>query len=305
MIKRTQSSRPPHILPFQEWVEKKYPEKTPSRTLLRMIGALDLAYLVYRLQAKPETSVSAAEPVPAPKKSEPVKPIKEKKVEPVQKKIVKKKEAPAKKAPKAQKVSRAPAQEITLEFHARHEEPEPEPIIEKKQEVQLPAPEPEPLELEQTAPEIRAETKPEPAGDLVWFDDERLEEQDLRRTKISMGIDGIPVSFRTRDIDDERETLLRVNGVSYIATLSSPSLNLSQMLQIARVDYGELYVLGRMALGAISGEGYITAEEAARIVRALNTAGRNPIDMEIEYYTKDKTARSRTSEAMRIRFEPI
>lgn len=292
MIKRTHTKRAPHILPFEEWVAEKYPHNTASRTLLKLIGALDLAYLLYRLQAKPEEKVAKVEKVT--KGAEVEKVVKVEKVLKVVKeeKVLKVKKV--KKVTKVAKVKKEPEPEVTVEFH---EDIEP---VQTREPEPVEQPEPEPLVIESEPEPVPTSTK-----NLTWIDDASLEEQDILRTKTSLGIDGITVEFDTRDIDDERETRLRVNGISYVIMLPSPALNLSQMLQIARVTYGELYVLGRMALGAISGEGYITTDEATRAVHTLHEAGKKEVQMDIQYYAKDKTARSRTPLTQRIIFKPV
>jgi hypothetical protein len=308
------------ILPFDEWVEQHYPEKNKARAFLKMIGALDLAYLMYRMQsgkkqAKAVTAHAPKKPAIVPAMplvveehvapEEPVmeldtaipEEVKEEKPAP---KTHKPKKAAKSHAPKKTHAKKAPAEEpapaLAMEFDPKEEE-----AVMSTQETKTDA-EPEPLELDNEKPE---ETPaPVASGELAWLGDERLEEDDLRKTDIGMGINGITVSFETEDVDDEAETRLTVDGVSYRMTLSNPPLNLSRMVQTARVSYGELYVLGRMALGAISGSGYIAADEAARIVHLLKEEGKTT-DIEVTYFTKDKSSRNRSSGTLSVRFERV
>jgi hypothetical protein len=206
------------------------------------------------------------------------------------------KKAHTKKAHNEEVSAEEPVPALAMEFDAKEEE-----AVMSTQETKTDA-EPEPLELDNEKPEEAP--APVATGELAWLGDERLEEDDLRKTDINMGIDGITVSFETEDVDDEAETRLTVDGVSYRMTLSNPPLNLSRMVQTARVSYGELYVLGRMALGAISGSGYIPSDEAARIVRLLKEEGKTT-DIEVTYFTKDKSSRNRSSGTLSVRFERV
>lgn len=282
-----------HILPFDEWLEQRFPGKSAKRTMLKMIGALDLAYLLYRMNAKPEPEVK---PAPAQKKPVAKKPrIVPAMPEPEQ-------HGHAKHANKAS-TRRAPVKkenkpaELTIEFH---QPAVAMPVLKDDPVKAESAPEPEPLVLKETI-EAPAPRMLKPS--MTWLDDERLEEEDPRRTDIRLGVDGIAVGFDTRDVDDERETLLTVDGVPFVLTTTSPALNLSAMVQIMRVNYGELYVLGRMALGAISADGYVTAEEAKRIILLLKESTAHAVDIDVEYFAKDKKSRNRTAEKIQIRFE--
>jgi hypothetical protein len=289
MIKRTRTLKANReMLPFPEWVNKMFPEKNLKRKLLRAIGALDLAYLIYRLnppKSKPVTTEHSIAPIrQAAQKTAGSDadtfvrtPPKRKRVA---KKILEKTDAP----------------EVKLEF--KKTKPEPLPALDElTTEIQKPEPvrEPEPLIFEEAEPEKPVITEP------VWFDDPRLDEQDIKKTDLPLGIDGITISFDAHTVDDEHETVITVDGTSYRAMLISPEMNLSAMLQVARVTSGELYVLGRAALGAISGEGHISSEETSRIVHMLKDAG-NTIDIDIEYSAKPKHIRNRTVASMKIRF---
>lgn len=281
------------FLPFEEWMRQRYPEATPGRQLLRMIGAFDLLYLLYRagLLAHMEQPAHEIEPIRrATRKTAAVK-------KPAD-------EATPAKAKRTKKATRragarTKTANLVLEFPPEAAEPLPEPS--PAAEENTPDPEPEPLVLHD-------DTTAGPAASdatRVWLDDDRLEDADPRKTNLALGIGGIAVSFETREIDDEPETLLVVHDIPYRVSLVSPSMNLSAMLQIARVTYGELYVLGRAALGALSGEGYVSAVEAERIVRALHAAGTKPVDLDVVYATKDAKTRQRDMFTLRVRFEPI
>ncbi len=196
-------------------------------------------------------------------------------------------------------------EELTIEF-----EHKPEPV---QQRMIEPAPailiEPEPLELinetvttDSPSPGGRAAEMERGPGGEAWLDDERLEDADLRKTELKLAIDGITVAFEMA-YGDEDETLMVVNDVSWRAMLTSPALNLSKMVQILRVSYGELYILGRMALGAMSGDGYITASSAAEVVRALAAATGKTLELDVSYYDKDNTSKKRIAQTIHIRFE--
>lgn len=195
----------------------------------------------------------------------------------------------------------APKQELTIEF----KKPRKEPIVieHKEPEVIAPLPEPEPLALE-----IEPEVKVSPRvlkPSIMWIDDPLLEDADIRRTDAVIGIDGTPITFEKRDLEEDTETLLGIGNVLWRLTMTAPTLNLSRMVQVMRVSYGELYVLGRMALGALSAEGYVTADEAARIVRMLKDASENVLDIDVTYFTRNKTVRTRKVSTVHIHFERI
>lgn len=282
------SHQPPaNILPFPEWVEKKYPKKTPAQKMLKLIGALDLAYLFYRFTTKN-------------KKPKETPPMDSKPVKPPVVHTVKKATRPRTRPSKKTIVSPNPIpnpQELTIEFKKPRKQPI---VIEHTQPVQ-PTPEPEPLTLE-----IEPEVKTSPRvlkPSMTWLDDPLLEDEDIRRTDMVIGVDGTPVTFEKRDIEEDTETLLGIGGTTWRLTMTSPALNLSRMVQTMRVSYGELYVLGRMALGALSGEGYIPADEAARVVRMLKDSQENILDADVVYYARNKTVRTRKASTIRVRFE--
>lgn len=290
MPKHTRRS-PAHnnLLPFDEWVQKRYPDKK----LLRMIGALDLIYLLYRagIIEKKEDPAHEIAPirrairktasVPKPEDEQPVP-----------------KRGRRKTARRAG--SKKKAAELTLEFDEAEPQPLPEPEAKARKDKPEPAPEPEPLMLNEETPEKSTKAK-----GAVWFGDEELEDADLRKTDLALAVGGIAVGFDVRTIDDEPETLLTVNNVPYRVSLVSPSMNLGGMLRTARVTYGELYVLGRAALGALSGEGYVSADEAERVIRALHEAGSTVTDLDIAYFTKDAKTKNRDTASIRVRFEPL
>ena len=283
-----------NLLPFNEWVEKNYPENTKSRQLLRVIGALDLVYLLYRaglIEHKEEVPKHEIAPIRrAIRKTASVKSTEEQ-AEEVKPKRTRK--------PARRTGTRKKKAELALEFE--HVESAPLPDTRSGDDVDPePVPEPEPLMLgEETPAKAPADTG------SAWLGDEQLEDADPRKSAVPLGIGGITVGFDYRDIDDEREALLVVDDIPYRISLASPPMNLGRMLQIMRVSYGELYVLGRAALGAISGEGYISADEAERIVRALKHVGTEKTDLDISYFAKDAKTRSRTSAILRVRFEPV
>lgn len=289
-MRRSSSDKQQAPLPFPAWMEKHYPRKTAGRSILKMIGVLDAAYLLYRLQNNRKSEAMSVKSAPVivekPIKQEPkprVKPVKtpvKKVTKPTVKKVIEPKQEP----------------ELTIEF-----EHKPEPVAERMVE---PAPaipiEPEPMVWDE--PETEKPVKKSSAK-AIWLDDERLEEVDLRKTDLALGIDGITVAFETAYDGDEDETLIVVNGTSWRAMLTSPALNLSKMAQILRVSYGELYVLGRMALGAMSGDGYITAADAANVIRSLAAADNKTVELDVRYYDKDNTSKKRTAQMIHIRFE--
>jgi hypothetical protein len=297
MMRRISSNKRPSPLPFPEWVEKKYPRKNVKRSFLKIIGALDLAYLMYRMGTKNEP----------PKKDEapriiPPMPLK---VEDHRRPTVKKEIKPRKKGtaktskPKQQGFVPA-APELTVEFEHKPESVKPRTIE--------PAPatpiEPEPLELE-TEQISEHPAAAVPGRGSKWLDDESLEETDLRKLKTPLKSGNVSVTFETQDRDGEEETVITVNDVSWRVMLPSPALNLSKMLQIVRISYGELYVLGRMALGAMSGEGYVSSDEAARIIALLAAADSKTLELDVQYHDKDKTSKKRGTFTVTIRFEKI
>lgn len=282
------------LLPFDEWVEKRYPENTKSRQLLRVIGALDLVYLLYRaglIEHKEEVPKHEIAPIRrAIRKTASVK-TPEEQAEEVKSKRTRK--------PARRTGTRKKKAELALEFE--HVESTSLPEVRAGSDAEPePVPEPEPLMLGDETP-----AKTPVDNGTTWLGDEQLEDTDPRKSAVPLGIGGITVGFDYRDIDDERETLLVVDDISYRISLVSPLMNLGRMLQIMRVSYGELYVLGRAALGALSGEGYISADEAERIVRALKNADSETADLDISYFTKDAKTRSRASGVVRVRFEAI
>lgn len=295
MAKTQTSQAKKTILPFPAWVEKKYPKKTPARSFLQMIGALDVAYLMYRMNKQPETS-SAVQPV----MKIPVMPLK---VEDYKRPAPKKQTKPRTKKPtKPKKVEQDEG--LTMEFEYKAEPlPSPGRQAGGRRGVGGEAIEPEPLVL-QEEPIVKKPAKVS-RSKTAWLDDERLEDIDLRKTDLKLETNGIAVAFETSHSDDEEETVIVVNDVSWRALLTSPALNLSKMLQVAKVSYGELYVLGRMALGAMSGEGYIDADEAARIVSELSAAKNKTVELDVQYHDKDKTSKKRSTNTMVIRFERV
>lgn len=282
------------ILPFPAWMEKHYPRKTAGRSLLKMIGILDAAYLIYRLQNNGKSEAVSEKPTPV---------IVEQPIEQKPKPAVKPVKDSAKKVtkPKAKKIAEVKVEpELTIEF-----EHKPEPVAERMIE---PAPaipiEPEPMVWDE--PEVEKPVKAPLRGRIektVWLNDERLEEVDLRKTDLNLGTDGITVAFETAYDGDDKETLIVVNGISWRAMLTSPALNLSKMVQILRVSYGELYILGRMALGAMSGDGYVTSADAADVIQSLAATGNKTAELDVRYYDKDNTSKKRTAQMIHIRFE--
>lgn len=267
------------VLPFEEWLKQEYPENTTSKKFLHIIGALDIGYIMYRFQSKNKITNKPGQTA-----------LKERAV--ISPKIIQNDLLP--------KEEPSPAAELILDFTPTAETPVViPPVIAQTTTVKTP----EPLVVQEVIVEEATPAKVQPTGP-VWFSDESLEDEDLRKTTIQLGIDRITVAFDVRDTQDERETLLMVNAVPYRVMLSKPLLNLSKTLQIARTSYGELYILGRMALGALSGEGYITAEEAARIVHTL-AQEQKTTEVDVMYFTKNKTSRTRTEAHMNIRFERV
>ncbi len=313
-------------LPFPEWVEQTYPEKTAKREFLRMIGALDLAYLMYRTKTiqkmqktqriqKIDTTVTVPSmPLKVEEhKKQPTKPkkstiVKEEKKDEVTIEFEHKTQphpsvgadTKAKKKPTTKKAPKK-VKELKISFHK-----ETEPTVIRTPKA-APAPvvqeEPEPLVLHE---EPLVESKPvaKKKGN-TWLDDPSLEEVDLRKLKQPLSIGGITVSFRVRNNQGDDETVIEVNNVAWRASLTSPSLDLSAMAQIVRVSYGELYVLGRMALGAMSGEGYVNAQEAERIVKLLADATGSTVTCDISYFDKDAISKTRVSNIMHVRFERV
>lgn len=293
MLQKHNQTKAP--LPFPQWLEKHYPKNTPARSFLKMIGALDLAYLMYRAKTPARrSSKSTGGTKKVQKKVVPqVIPAMPLKVEDYKKPAIKKSAKPRTKKPAKPEVS----EELTIEF-----EHKPEPIKEKVMEPVVEI-EPEPLILNEE-PIIEKPAKPS-HGKTMWLDNEHLEDADLRKTHHKLETNGIAVAFETLYGDDEEETALVVNNVSWRALLTSPALNLSKMVQIVRATYGEVYILGRMALGAMSGEGYVSSHEATRIVETLASAKNKTIDVDVEYHDKDATSKKRGAHTIRIRFERL
>jgi hypothetical protein len=305
-MKYTPNPRP---LPFPDWVDQTYPQKTAAIKFLRVIGALDVAYLMYVMKAEKLQKKEAEQKKKTPKII-PAMPLKVEEItieqktdsekKPAKPKAAKKEksvtaEKPAKKAAKPKHVAKPKTEktdELTIEF-----EHKPEPIAAKKPVEKEPEPiEPEPLILHE---EPAAAT---PKRD-AWIDDESLEDIDLRKSGQVLKTGSTAVSFDVIDVDDEQETRLMVNEIAWRAMLPSPALNLSRMAQIIRVSYGELYTLGRMALGAMSGECYITADEATRIVSILAACTDKTTEVEVACFDRNKTSKNRKTSRVRIRFE--
>ncbi len=299
-------------LPFPDWVEQTYPQKTAAVKFLRAIGALDLAYLLYvmKTEKKQKTQVSEKKEAPAIVPAMPLKveeitleyatEIQEKKIKKTAVKKEKKEPAkkPATKTSKPKKIVKPTGKkddELTIEFEHKPEPVKAHTQIQKEPELI----EPEPLVLHDE-PIVEEAKQP---SNQTWIDDESLEDVDLRKSGQVLKTNGITVSFDVIDVDDEEETRLMVNGTAWRIMLPSPALNLSRMAQIVRVSYGELYVLGRMALGAMSGECYITAEEAARIVGELAAVTTDSTELDVTCFDKNKTSKSRKSSIVRIRFD--
>ncbi len=331
-------------LPFPAWLEQTYPEKTAKREFLRMIGALDVAYLMYRTKRTEKKQrmqktqriqrIDTTVRVPS-------MPLKVEEHTKLQKKKTQKKPAkdeitmefdhkPATSvvdAPQqhrgvypesvewvgAVKIAKAPkkAKNLTISFHK-----EADPVIIHPKKIPAPVvhetPEPLVLEIEPTienpaAP--RSLSRAEPRGGRgskkSWLDDPLLEETELRKLKQPLTTDGITVSFDVRNNQGDDETVITINNTAWRALLTSPSLDLSAMAQIVRVSYGELYVLGRMALGAMSGEGYIESAEAVRIVTLLAEATGSTVTCDITYFDKDAASKTRTSNFLHVRFERV
>ncbi len=302
-----QSAQAP--LPFTEWVEQTYPQKSAGIKFLRAIGALDLAYLMYVMKTEKAQKKQKPEKKPVTPHIIPVMPLKVEDVVLEQPKTVQKPKVapkpvkekvhatPVKTAkPKTKKVKKTPDEaELTIEF-----EHKPEPLPEPKKIEKASEPiEPEPLILDDE-PMIEEVKKP---GKNVWIDDESLEDIDLRKSGQTLTTGDVTASFDVVDIDDEQETQLIVNGTAWRAMLPSPALNLSRMAQIVRASYGELYVLGRMALGAMSGECTIAADEAARIVTELAACTTSTCEIDITCFDRNKTSKNRKSSIVRIRFD--
>jgi hypothetical protein len=270
-------------LPFPAWMEKKYPHKTAARSFLKMIGALDIAYLMYRMGTKTETTEK-----PQTSHMIPAMPLK---VEEYKKPQTKKAVKPRAKKPAAPKKE----PELTVEF-----EHKPEPL--KTPREPLPTIEPEPLELEA---EAIMETPAAKKKNTVWLDDQSLEDIDLRKSRHELTHGSVTLSFDVQDIDDEEETQIIVNNTAWRIMLPSPSMNLSRMAQIVRISYGEIYVLGRAALGAMSGEGYVSSDEVIRIAEALAATDKKTLVLDVQYYDKDATSKKRTPHTIGIRFERV
>lgn len=322
-MENTPPSQGSPILSFEEWMERMYPHPTSMRSFLHACGVLDLMYLMYRmgiLKAKKEPITHESAPIrramqATVKVETQPRTVAAPVTQPMENVVAKKKKAAPKttkpkKEKKVAKPKKPKAEAPVTEVKAEEKTSEPEIMIEFEKDLPQPTHtsepervaepiEPEPLVFEEAPAEKKMNE-----GELLWLDDPQWEDEDLRKTKLPLGIDGIRVSFESQDIDDERETLLCVNDHSYRLTLPSPAMNLSRMLQIARVSYGELYVLGRAALGALSGEGYIPADELSRIVHALNDAQKTT-DIDVTYYSKDKTSRTRKAASISITFERI
>lgn len=265
------------ILPFPAWVEKTYPKKTPIRSFLQMIGALDMAYMMYRMGTKMTKSPRS----------------------PTIKKTVTQPHIPS--IPLVvedhKKIEEDTEPELNIEFHQQPEAVHThasKPVEEKEIE-------PEPLELH--ADTISANTQKEQED--IWLDSPSLEDIDIRKTQHVLSTRGITFALEQIYGSDEEETAIVIQGTSWRAFLASPVVNLSKMLQIARVSHGELYILGRMALGAMSGEGYITSEELTNVMHTLAQTTGNTCEIEVQYYDKEKTAKKRTAHTIHIRFQRV
>lgn len=243
---------PKKPLPFPAWVEKTYPKKTPVRSFLHIIGALDIAYMVYRMKMDKQP----------PKVSEP----KKHSIPPMPLKVEDHK-----------KIEDNAEPELNIEF-----EIEPEPLIAHTSPSLNPS------------PEGRGTSRTPP-----------LEDIDLLKTKQALILEGISLALEPIYGSDEEETALVINNISWRAFLPSPELNLSKMLQVARMSDGELYVLGRMALGAMSGEGYVTADDLLSILRSLAETKEKTCTVEVPYYDKWAGSKKRTAHTIHIRFQRV
>lgn len=256
---KNQNKEANSILPFPAWVEKTYPKKTPVRSFLQMIGALDIAYMMYRMKIQKQ-------PSPAAERKKHIIPPMPLNVE------------------DHKKIEDNAEPELTVEF-----EHKPEPIIaHTTKKIDEEAIEPEPLQLQSDAADLNI-----------------LEDIDLLKTKQALTMQGISFALESIYGNDEEETTLLINNVSWRAFLPSPELNLSKMLQVARMSDGELYVLGRMALGAMSGEGYVTADNLLSVLRSLAETKEKICTIEVPYFDKGVGSKKRTTHTIRIRFQRV
>ncbi len=288
------------ILPFHEWMELAYPRASAMRTFLKAIGVMDVHYLLYRLgyTTVKEKATHTSDPVRrAIQKTATVKaPV----AEPT-KTVTKQVKKPAK--PKKAKAI-LPPKELTMEFTEKHlpkeelkPEPapveviEPEPLVLNDEPVAEPTPEPEP--------------KKHDASTTYWLDDAALENEDLLKTKKKLSIDGITIALKFADNNGEQEAVVFVGHKTFRAQDPGTQMNLSAVLQKARVDSGELYVFGSTAFGAITGKGYVTATELQRVIHLLNDSESKTVDVHIEYFDADSSSRTRKQNTLDIRFERV
>lgn len=270
MPSRIRRTKAPATLSFSDWLEREHPEKTPMRTVLRMIGVLDIAYLFHRF--------GPGKAAPEPRRENPIlRRAVEKTAGPI---------APLRPARRA----RAAKPEARITHKERPVAPPETKRAEPVKEI-----EPEPIVIEE-AP------MPEDTGPVRL--DDRTSDVDILKSRRPLLIAGSTVTFEKREIDGEEETLLSIDDRIWRLTLTSPSMNLSAMTQVVRTVSGELHLLGRMALGALSGEAYVSAEEARRITEMLKTAT-GTCDIDVTYASKDASTRNRTYASTRIRFVKI
>jgi len=263
-----------------------------------MIGALDLAYLVYRMKPQRQAPVLSSVEGFSPAESTSAIPPVPLKVEEV------------KKIPKMPKSPKKPRKKSDLKIEFEHR-PEPTPKHVSEQQAFVPAAsiEPEPLIFDEKAiPPLREgkqTARRGAGGEAKWLNDPTLENEDLRKSGAELKKGDITLSFVVQEKNEEEETQVMINGTSWRIMLPSPALNMSAMTQVVRVSYGELYVLGRMAHGTVSGEAYIAAAEVERVARLIAGTSDASVVCDIAYFDKDATSKKRMQHTTSIRFERV
>lgn len=293
--KQTERTKPKVVLPFAEWMERAHPKPSHMRTFLKFIGVLDVQYLLYRMGyfQLEEKVTHTSDPVRrAIQKTAAAKAPVTKPTENVVKKVAK-----PKKPRQPKKTKEVTSKELSMEFSEK-KMPKGPPIADEP--TQTEPVEPEPLVLNDE-PEPK---KPETSGSL-WFGDAALEDEDLLKTDKTLTVDGIEVGFESADNNGDDEILLRIGMKRFRLIHATMKMNLSNALQKARVDNGELYVYGSTAFGAITGKGYIAAEELSRIAHTLESSDDNIVPGTIDYHSAESTARNRTKHTLDVLFERV
>ena len=265
------------ILSYEEFAGLKKPTFDRLDRLMHVMGITSLSYLVYRFRmwlknrsTKPaEASKPLAKPEPVLKDIGAIlsAPIVQAKVK---EKTAVKKKAPAKpkvdKAPKKEPVKKAPAK---LKKVPKKKEPVEELVIE-------PAPEPE-IEPVRNATPVE--------GPMIAGDTE--------------------VTFDTKEIDGERETVFSLGGKTYrVSALTLlGEIDAGKMVSKVEREEEELCITG--TLSGLTKTVYITSDEIARIGAKLEGGKKSSAAVTITYFDAPLSKKNRSQHSATLKFTSI